>query len=109
MPGWKSGRMLTIDYGAAADTLYHRRPRGTVRAYLHHQLIQGPDIYTNTGHQDITADVNFTDLIEWSKPWTREHQLMTFREFVKDAGSANSQLLDQDGAGDAFLVLDQKR
>lgn len=109
MPGWKSGRILTIDYGAAADTLYHRRPRGTVRAYLHHQLIQGPDVYANIGHQDITADVNFTDLIQWSLPWTSGHQLMTFREFLKNAGGQDSQLLDPDGAGNAFLVLDQKR
>lgn len=109
MPEWKSGRMLTIDYGDTAETLYHRRPRGTVRAYLHHQLIQGPDIYTNVGHQDLTADVNFTDLIEWSRPWTGEHRLMTFHDFIISAGGDDSHLIDPDGAGTAFLVLDQKR
>ncbi|GAA5116393.1 SAM-dependent methyltransferase [Luteolibacter yonseiensis] len=109
MPGWKSGRLLTIDYGDISRTLYHRRPRGSVRAYLHHQLIQGTGVYENAGHQDLTADVNFTDLIEWSRPWVDDHQLLTFHEFLKSADCGDSQLIDPDGAGNAFLVLDQKR
>src|SRR6478752_5771540 len=72
LPSWKSGRMLTIDYGAAAEHLYHRRPHGSIRAYLLQQRLEGAAIYENPGRQDLTADVNFTDLQNWSQPWVRE-------------------------------------
>jgi SAM-dependent MidA family methyltransferase len=100
LPLWKSGRMLTIDYGAAAETLYHRRPRGTVRAYLLQQRLEGPAIYQNPGRQDLTADVNFTDLQNWSRPWISTQQVMSFGEFLQDAPAE---------CGLAFLVLDQTR
>lgn len=102
LPAWRSGRMLTIDYGAKAEHLYHRRPRGTVRAYLLQQRLEGPAIYDNPGRQDLTADVNFTDLRNWSEPWIREQKLMSFGEFLHASP-------DDQGAGEAFLVLDQKR
>lgn len=107
LPHWKSGRMLTIDYGATAENLYHRRPRGNIRAYLLHQRLESSAIYENPGRQDITADVNFTDLQTWSRPWSSEQKISTFREFLQcpeDEG-----LTDPNGAGEAFLVLDQKR
>jgi SAM-dependent MidA family methyltransferase len=108
LPHWKTGRMLTIDYGATADRLYHRRPRGTIRAYLMQQRIEGEAINQNIGRQDLTADVNFTDLMEWAGPWAREQNLMTLAEFM--AGhEADTALTDPDGAGGAFLVLDQAR
>lgn len=109
MPAWKSGRMLTIDYGATSENLYHRRPGGSIRAYSHHQLIQGPDIYANPGRQDLTADVNFTDLIRWTQPWTSDFKLLTFQEFLANSSTPDYQLTDPQGAGNAFLVLDQKR
>ena len=102
LPVWNSGRMLTIDYGATAENLYHRRLRGTVRAYLLQQRLEGPAIYDNPGRQDLTADVNFTDLRNWSEPWVREQKLMSFGEFLQDPP-------DEQSAGEAFLVLDQKR
>ena len=55
LPSWKSGRLLTIDYGATAANLYHRRPRGTVRGYLLQQRLEGPAIYENPGRQDLIA------------------------------------------------------
>ncbi len=113
LPAWKSGRMLTIDYGATAETLYHRQPRGTTRAYLLQQRLEGPAIYDNPGRQDLTADVNFTDLQNWSRPWVRDQRLMSFREFLADSlnlkDPVDRALADDCGAGDAFLVLDQRR
>jgi SAM-dependent MidA family methyltransferase len=106
MPSWKFGRMLTIDYGATAEKLYHRRPHGSIRAYLLQQRLEGSAIYENPGRQDITADVNFTDLQNWSRPWVSEHKITTFREFLNSPH--HEQIADMDGAGDAFLVLDQK-
>jgi SAM-dependent MidA family methyltransferase len=105
LPRWKSGRMLTIDYGSEAELLYHRRPRGTLRAYCMQQRVEGPGIYGNPGRQDLTADVNFTDLQNWSRPWVSEQRLTSFGGFLQIPGDA---LADEHGAGGAFLVLDQK-
>ena len=102
MPGWHSGRFLTIDYGSEIQDLYHRRPRGTVRGYFHQQRLEGPAIYANPGHQDLTADVNFTDLRNWSQPWVSGQHLETFGEFLGTSSALRE-------AGDAFLVLDQQR
>ena len=112
LPKWRAGRMLTIDYGAEAPRLYHRRPRGTVRAYFRQQRLEGPAIYQNPGRQDLTADVNFTDLQEWSTPSAETVKLTTQREFLLPhanlADSADAHAVDADGAGNAFLVLDQR-
>lgn len=64
-PEWKSGAMLTIDYGDTMPGLYHRRPRGTLRGYSFHQRLEGSDIYQAPGRIDLTADVNYSDLERW--------------------------------------------
>jgi SAM-dependent MidA family methyltransferase len=111
LPQWRAGRLLTIDYGAAAATLYQRQPGGSVRAYLLQQRRVGPEIYQNPGRQDLTADVNFTDLMEWSEPWTTAPHLQTLASFLRHAADpanpVDRALTDDDGAGGAFLVLDQ--
>lgn len=113
MPQWKAGRMLTIDYGAEDQQLYQRRLHGTLRAYLLQQRLEGLAIYENAGRQDLTADVNFTDLIHWSREWCETTRLMTLADFTKphvDHGNpADLQLVDEHGAGSAFLVLEQSR
>jgi SAM-dependent MidA family methyltransferase len=118
-PHWKQGAMLTIDYGDAFPRLYHRQPGGTVRAYFMQQRLTGPQVYENMGRQDITADVNFTDLIAWGGAlgW-KTAQFATQREFLLQhaAGmesrsrqdSADAFLLDEHGAGGAFKVLIQE-
>ena len=105
LPDWKSGRMLTIDYGAIAEQIYHRRPRGTVRAYLLQQRLEGAAVYDNPGRQDLTADVNFTDLQNWSAPWVGEQRLLSFAEFLQNFSGHPFQ--ENEGAGGAFQVLDQ--
>ncbi|MEI6653218.1 MAG: class I SAM-dependent methyltransferase [Verrucomicrobiota bacterium] len=111
LPAWQAGRLLTIDYGATATDLYHRRPNGTIRAYLFQQRLEGPAIYDNPGRQDLTADVNFTDLTDWSAPWTLSSSRLAFREFIHPFADPRNPLelalLDPHGAGGAFLVLDQ--
>ncbi|NIP31817.1 MAG: hypothetical protein GTO02_20125 [Candidatus Dadabacteria bacterium] len=60
----EKGLVLTIDYGYLADELYApHRNRGTYKCFYKHNLNSKP--YTNIGEQDITADVNFSDLIEY--------------------------------------------
>lgn len=113
MPLWKTGRILTIDYGAEAGSLYHRRPHGTLRAYLMQQRLEGMAVYENPGRQDLTADVNFTDLRQWSRKWASEGDLRSFGGFLypylDPENPADAYLADGNGAGGAFLVLDQKR
>ncbi|MFK7850195.1 MAG: SAM-dependent methyltransferase [Akkermansiaceae bacterium] len=83
LPRWKNGKILTIDYGAEAKTLYERKPRGTLRAYLMHQCLSGKEVYLNQGLQDITADVNFTDLQHWTDPWLKTETILKMNEFLK--------------------------
>jgi len=113
LPAWRAGRLLTIDYGASAAGIYHRRSNGTIRAYLFQQRLEGPAIYDHPGRQDLTADVNFTDLSDWSAPWTASTSPLPLREFLlpfaDPKNPADQALLDAHGAGSAFLVLDQRR
>ena len=83
LPSWKHGEMLTIDYGDSAEHLYTRRPRGSLRAYLLHQRLEGCAVFGNPGLQDITADVNFTDLSAWASPWIESRDLEQFSDFIR--------------------------
>jgi len=57
--GLKCGRLMTIDYGLAADELYSPgRLQGTLRAYFRHHV--SDDLLANVGKQDLTAHVNFS-------------------------------------------------
>jgi SAM-dependent MidA family methyltransferase len=113
LPAWRAGRMLTIDYGADAAALYHRRPRGTLRGYLLQQRVEGADCYLHPGRQDLTADANFTDLADWAAPWAETVALGPLHEFLRPfadpASPTDRALLDPDGAGGAFRVLEQCR
>lgn len=121
VPQWKSGRMLTIDYGDGVSGLYRRQPRGTLRAYARHQRIVGPEIYRNFGLQDLTADVNFTDLQDWGErlglPTIALSAQSGFlgrwlsKRYLDRAAidPALAFLLDVVGAGGAFKVLEQVR
>ncbi len=111
----REARMLTIDYGDTMPGLYHRRPRGTLRAYFHHQRFEGVEIYHRFGKQDLTADVNFTDLRDWTERcgW-RTSALTTQAEFFAaygaiHAGLHDAQLADHTGAGAAFKILIQEK
>lgn len=113
------GSLLTVDYG---DTdlaqIYARRPMGTLRGYHRHQRCEGAMIYRWFGRQDLTCDVNFSDLRRWGDEigW-RTEAMQTQAEFFRrqlDAGSfgksrATAFLLDDEGAGGAFKVLHQRK
>ena len=112
-PDWKQGRLLTIDYGARVADLYHRQPQGSLRAYFHHQHFTGPEAYARPGHQDLTADINFSDLIQWSQPGTELVSHMPQSEFlapfVDASNPADRYAVEPAGPGNAFLCLDQRR
>ena len=54
------GFHLAIDYGYL-DREFYARPQGTLMCYWRHQLVENP--YVRIGEQDMTAHVNFSDLI----------------------------------------------
>ena len=58
-----AGFVLTIDYGRTAAELYdyQRRPRGTLTAYYRHTQTDAP--LRNIGRQDLTAQVDFTAVV----------------------------------------------
>jgi SAM-dependent MidA family methyltransferase len=80
---WNDGTILTIDYGNTNEALYQRRLLGSIRAYWKHQRFSGIDVYGRFGKQDLTADVNLSDLIQWGEDlgW-RNLQLSTQRNFI---------------------------
>lgn len=125
--------MLTIDYGDTEERLYTRRPEGSLRAYWKHHRYTGRDLYVRFGKQDLTADVNFSDLISWGEALGWETiQLTTQSEFMTQflLGVATASLSrksiqpafsstikpdsDTEGngedwdVGDAFKVLEQR-
>jgi SAM-dependent MidA family methyltransferase len=57
-----AGSLLIIDYGDTAENLAPRRRDGTLRTYRSHHL--GPHPLDEPGATDITADVNFSPLLE---------------------------------------------
>ena len=111
----RRGCLLTIDYGDRWPAVYHRQPNGTVRGYFHHQRVDGSDLLLRIGQQDITADVNFTDLENWgSALGFRNERFETQRDFIlRNVGPVapsttdQARILDPVGAGSAFKVLQQ--
>ncbi len=57
-----AGAILLFDYGETAENLLDRRRDGTLRTYRAHHL--GPHPLDEPGETDITADVNFTALLD---------------------------------------------
>lgn len=56
------GLLVVFDYGDTAQNLLPRRRDGTLRTYRSHHL--GPHPLEDPGRTDITADVNFTALLD---------------------------------------------
>lgn len=113
-PLWKRGVFVTIDYGAENDTLYYRRPAGTLRGYKSHCLLSPEAIYAAAGSCDITCDVNFTDLRQLAGGCLGDHvTLLPQREYLQPCAdptsTADAYLVSEPGPGDHFLALIQER
>lgn len=60
--GGGAGQLLIVDYGYSVEELRQGRfPQGSALAYRRHQFTD--DLLANPGEQDITAHVNFSELI----------------------------------------------
>jgi len=106
---WHSGSMLTIDYGGEVDEVHHRRPGGTLRGYWRNERVEGGGIYRRFGKQDLTLDVNFTDLRSWGRRFGFEEVgCETQRAFLERFGEGGDAMADS-AAGEAFRVLEQRR
>ncbi|GAB4173514.1 MAG: hypothetical protein Fur0032_13140 [Terrimicrobiaceae bacterium] len=111
-PGIRRARWLFVDYGAESPEVYRRSPRGTFRAYQHHQRILPPEAYSAFGRRDLTADVNFTDIARTARSlgWevVRSCRLGDFLEqFAPGARtSSQGQLFAPGGAASAFHVME---
>ncbi len=111
---WKNGIFVTIDYGELNDTLYYRRPAGTLRGYKAHQLLSADELAPLAGRCDITADVNFTDLKTLAERCLGDMvEYMSQRDYllpwVEAGNEADAHLVAVPGAGDHFNVLVQHR
>ena len=122
LPEFQLGSILTIDYGAPFPQVYQKRRLGTVRGYFQNVRLEGAEIYDRFGHQDLTADVNFTDLQLWGESAGLETiSLTNQRTFLSEmvpklVDSTHRQrdpalefLASSHGAGNAFQVLQQRR
>jgi SAM-dependent MidA family methyltransferase len=58
------GYVITVDYGAERDELWHAPDRrlGTLRAFHRHQLVD--DLLARPGHQDLTSTIDWTQVRE---------------------------------------------
>jgi hypothetical protein len=65
-------------------------------------------IYQNIGRQDLTADVNFSDLMHWSHGFASRQKCETQREFLLPHANSSHRgdvyAMDPLGAGSAFRV-----
>lgn len=106
---WKSGKMLIIDYGANAPEIFQRRPRGTLRAYAHHQRLEGAEILDGFGRRDITCDVNFSDVGRFaSQAVLAHHPAMELGAFLMEIATTHNQLSAEGGAASQFQVMELK-
>jgi SAM-dependent MidA family methyltransferase len=114
-----AGRLMTIDYGGVIEELLSpMRHTGTLRAYSGHRI--GADVLANPGEQDITAQVNFTEIIQTgetaglkTEQFCTQNQFLTAiaREWWKGSDSLPPQKVRQfqTHLGRPFKVLVQAR
>lgn len=80
----EEGAVVVIDYGDTADNLAPRRREGTLRTYRAHHL--GPHPLAEPGATDITADVNFTALMDVARRCGATVEMGRQDEFLTELG-----------------------
>jgi SAM-dependent MidA family methyltransferase len=108
-PYLQSTRILLIDYGDEAEGLCKNHPRGTLRGYFRQQKVTGMEVARRFGKQDITCDVNFTDVANWAVEAGFEVRVTaTQPSFIKEylVGAENNRLTSETDAGGYFRVIE---
>ncbi|MEC5126471.1 SAM-dependent methyltransferase [Verrucomicrobiales bacterium BCK34] len=106
---WKAGSILSVDYGGDPGDVYGRNLMGTVRGYFKNERITEGRVYSRFGKQDLTVDVNFSDLENWGRDAGIETvRRETQREFLERYGIVSDPLIES-GAADEFQVLLQRK
>jgi len=118
------GFHVAIDYGYLRDEFY-TQPHGTLMCYWRHQAVENP--YIRIGEQDITAHVNFSDLMDepsletvlftTQKDYLIQLGILTEMEKLATAGDAVSmqrllrmkKLILPGSMGERFKVLVQTK
>jgi SAM-dependent MidA family methyltransferase len=77
----RRGSMFHFDYGDLEENL---DPMGTMRTFRRHHL--GADPYVHLGEQDVTASVNFSQLLALGDSYGFESRLQGQREYLIDRG-----------------------
>jgi SAM-dependent MidA family methyltransferase len=113
------GRIVTFDYGHRARVLYHpqARPRGTLA--VHSRGRRGGDPLESPGEVDLTAHVNWDDLIREGEAagfstegiWRQARFLLAAGLFedAKNRKLEALRLLDPEGLGDDLSALIQSK
>ncbi len=107
------GLLVTFDYGFESRKLFDPRIRkyGTAGAYSRHQVHR--DLLRNPGRQDLTAHVNFDDLMRAGE--AKGFKTLTFTRqarFLLSLGAAEHPLfapLDESGGFEAAVALQTER
>lgn len=110
-PAWREGSILTIDYGKRGENLHERRPGGSLRAYYRQERLTGTQVYARFGMQDLTADVNFSDLIAWGNESGWKTVFLgtqrEFQEFWLGRPATDRASLELGPAEEEFFALEQ--
>ena len=120
----RKGFVLTIDYGDTIDGLYRENGSdGTLRCYYKHTVNR--DYYERPGEQDITAHVDFTNLMNAGKSaglevtgFTKQSHYLIALGILERLNNTNKDietifkvknLFHPEGMGDVFKVLIQHK
>ncbi len=105
---WQAGAFLLVDYGAECPGVFRDHPLGTLRAYSHHQRIEGLAALQGFGLRDLTADVNFSDVREFARLANLNASTSeSLADFLQNHGIkiADPRLWEPGGAGEAFRII----
>lgn len=118
------GFIITIDYGDTIDGIYRRNDsEGTIRCYYKHNVNR--DYYERLGDQDITAHVDFTNLMNAGRSlglevtgFTKQSHYLIALGVLERLNNANNDietilkvknLIHPEGMGEIFKVLIQHK
>ncbi len=100
----KRGIMIHFDYGETSEDL---NPKGTLRTFYKHRL--GEDPFVHLGEQDVTASVDFSQLVRLGGAHGFRSRLLNQRQYLIERGILEKIALRfQDPRADQVKILQEK-